>query len=317
MTDSSTPQGTGTTVDDAAERIASLLGPADSETDETQGEDFSPTEETEVDPEGETEVDPEQSDDPEETEDPEEQPALVTVKVNGEDVQVTLDEALKGYSREADYTRKTQALAQEKAAMERETAAAREEYLNGLQTVQQIIEAQQPRVDQSLRFSNPAEWSAQMLQHQEWAKQRGAVAQEAERLKAQQAEVNAREREQLVAIEREKLLGVMPEWKDPEVAKAETAKLREYGQQVGFTDDELDDVVDHRALHVLRDAMRYRELKAKSGQVRSTVESKKVAKPGAASAPPSKSQDLQRAKQRLRQSGRVDDAEAAILRMLG
>lgn len=315
MTDSSTSQDTGTTVADAADRIASLLGPADSETDETRDEESS-AEETEVDPEGEIEVDPEGSDEPEETDEADEQPELYTVKVAGEEVQVTLEEALKGYSREQDYTRKTQALAEEAKAKEREIAAARDEYLTGLQTVQQIIESAQPKVDQSLRFSNPAEWSAQMLQHQQWAEQKRAVTAETERLKGERAEIEARERDALVKAETAKLLKAMPEWENPEVAKAETAKLREYGQAAGYTEEELDEVVDHRALKVLRDAMRYRELVAKSGKVKATVEQKRVAKPGAASAPPSKAQDLTRAKQRLRQSGRVDDAASAIERMM-
>jgi hypothetical protein len=313
MNDSSTAQATGATVADAAERIESLLGPADSETDETQEavEASDADEEPEQsDPEGE-------SDDQEETEAPEEQPALYTVKVAGEEVQVTLDEALKGYSREQDYTRKTQALAEESKAEKAAIAAARDEYLGKLQTVQQIIEANQPRVDQSLRYSNPAEWSAQMLQHQQWAEQRRSVAFEAERLNAEQALEEARGRQSLAVQEAEKLLSAIPEWKDPATAKAETAKLREYGQSIGFSDAELDDVFDHRAVRVLRDAMAYRDLVAKSGKVRSTVEARKVAKPGTATAAPSKAQDLQRAKQRLRQSGSVNDAEAAILRMLG
>lgn len=316
MNDSSTPQGTGATVADAAERIESLLGPADSETDETQ-EAREASDAAEDEPEqSDDPEDGEQSEEPEDAEDPEEQPELYTVKVAGEEVKVTLDEALKGYSREQDYTRKTQALAEETKAEKAAIAAARDEYLGKLQTVERIIEANQPRVDQSLRYTNPGEWSAQMQQHQQWAQQRQAVASETERLNAEQAQEQARERATLASQEAEKLLAALPEWKDPATAKAETEKLREYGQSIGFTEAELDDVLDHRAVRVLRDAMAYRDLKAKSGQVRSAVEAKKVAKPGAASAPPSKALDLQRAKQRLRQSGSVDDAEAAILRML-
>lgn len=315
MSDSGTPQGTGATVADAAERIEGLLGPADSETDETQDEESSDAPEDEAEQSGEPE-DGERSDDQDEPDEAGEQPELHTVKVAGEEVQVTLEEALKGYSREQDYVRKTMTLAAEKKAAESEIAAARDEYLGKLQTVEKIIEANQPRVDQSLRHSNPAEWSAQMLQHQQWAEQRRAVSAETERLNAERAKEDARERETLAAREAEALLTALPEWKDPAIAKAETLALREYGQSIGFTDAELDDVLDHRAVRVLRDAMAYRNLKTKSGQVRSAVEAKRIAKPGAASAPPSKAQDLQRAKQRLRQSGSVDDAEAAILRML-
>ena len=315
MNDSGTPQGTGT-VDDAAERIASLLGPADSEVDETKDEESSEAAEDDADEplEGE-EADPEdgeQSDDEDEPEAKQEQPELYTVKVAGEEVQVTLEEALRGYSREADYTRKTQAV----KAMEQELSGAREEYLAGLKTVQQIIEANQPRVDQSLRQTNPAEWSAQMLQHQQWAAQAREVNAETERLNAEAAKKEADEHSRLVAEERTKLFEAIPEWSDPKVLEAETPKLISHGAAYGFTPEEIGEVVDHRAMRVLRDAMLYRELVAKSGGVKAAVEAKKVSKPGVGPAPKSKVQDLQRAKQRLRQSGSVDDAEAAILRML-
>ena len=42
----------------------------------------------------------------------------VTVKVDGEDVRVPLNEALAGYSRQADYTRKTQELAQQRQELQ-------------------------------------------------------------------------------------------------------------------------------------------------------------------------------------------------------
>jgi hypothetical protein len=316
MSDSSTAQATGETVADAAERIEGLLGPADSETDETQDAKASDAAEDEPEQSDEPE-DGEQSDDQDEPDKADEQPELYTVKVAGDEVQVTLEEALKGYSREQDYTRKTQALAEQSKAEMAAIAAARDEYLSKLQTVEKIITASQPRVDQSLRHTNPAEWSAQMLQHQQWADQRRALEAESGRLNAERSQEEARERETLASREAEALLAALPEWKDPAIAKAETAALREYGQSIGFTDAELDDVLDHRAVRVLRDAMAYRDLKAKTGKVRSAVESKKIAKPGTASATPSKAQDLQRAKTRLRQSGSVDDAEAAILRMLG
>ncbi len=300
---------------DAAERIEGLLGPADSETDETrEALEASDDDADEGDSADESEVESDDQDNPDEAD---EQPELHTVKVAGEEVQVTLEEALKGYSREQDYVRKTMALADEKKAAASEIAQARNEYLTGLETVQKIIEANQPRVDQSLRDTNPGEWSAQMQQHRLWAEQRQAVAAEQARHADMTAQEEARERQAFAAQEMEKLLSVIPDWNDATIAKAETAKLREYGQTIGFSEAELDDVFDHRAVRVLRDAMAYRDLVAKSGKVRSTVEAKKVAKPGTATAAPSKAQDLQRAKQRLRQSGSVNDAEAAILRMLG
>jgi len=48
----------------------------------------------------------------EETQEEEEQPQVYTVKVDGKEIEVTLDELQKGYSRTQDYTRKTQQVAE-------------------------------------------------------------------------------------------------------------------------------------------------------------------------------------------------------------
>merc|ERR1712224_646361 len=45
-----------------------------------------------------------------------EQPQLYTIKVDGEEQEVTLEELQNGYSRQRDYTRKTQELAQQRKA---------------------------------------------------------------------------------------------------------------------------------------------------------------------------------------------------------
>lgn len=75
------------------------------------------------------------------------QPAVRTykVKIDGAEIDVPEDELLKGYSRTADYTRKTQKLSEERKALESEAQAVkaeREEYskvLAGLKTQLQSV----------------------------------------------------------------------------------------------------------------------------------------------------------------------------------
>jgi len=55
------------------------------------------------------------------------QPTVFTVKVDGKEVEVTLDELQKGYSRTQDYTRKTQQIAEIRKQVEAETEAVRAE----------------------------------------------------------------------------------------------------------------------------------------------------------------------------------------------
>lgn len=322
MQDSSTPQGTGLSEAEAAERIASLLGPADSEDDETQ--DGQPSDADAEDNEADDDLDLSEGDDESDDQDEadegaDEQPEFYTVKVAGEEIQVTLEEALKGYSREQDYTRKTQAHATQVREDEQRIAQARDEYVAKLDTVRQIIETSQPRVDQSLRDTNPAEWSAQMLQHRQWAEQRQAVAVEQERQRAAAEQEEADRFHQLEVETTTILRRDIPEWRDDAVFEAENLNLADYvGKLPNVSDETLQGLrTDPTAIAVLRKAMLWDDLMSKKEGVKAKVTAAKVAKPGTTNRPPSKVQDLQRAKQRLRQSGRVDDAAAAIERMLG
>ena len=88
------------------------------------------------------------------------------VRVDGEEVDVPLDELLKGYSRTADYTRKTQAIAEARKQAQQESALAREErqrYAQTLAALEGTLKSlQPPEVDwERLYAENPVEWVRQ------------------------------------------------------------------------------------------------------------------------------------------------------------
>jgi ethanolamine utilization protein EutP (predicted NTPase) len=306
MDDSSTAQATGTTVADAAERIASLLGPADSEVDETREDQTSGAEDDgeEPDPEADPNADPEESE-----EDP--QPVQTfKVKVQGEELEVPLDELLKGYSREADYTRKTQALKE----AQRGLADTQARYLDQIELLEQALSAADQPVDQTLREKNPDEWSRQMANKRQLAALREQV--NAERTRRDEA--RSQQAAEAKAETMQRLLIEIPEWNDPEVLKAEDNRLGAYAAGLGLSEEERMNVAaDWRTVAVLRKAMLYDELKARTPAVKAKVEAVKTAKPGTAPVSNSKATELNRAKQRLRQTGRLDDAAVAIERILG
>lgn len=66
--------------------------------------------------EGDEDGDQSEGDEPDEDEAEDEAPTTFTVKVDGVEMEVTLDELRSGYMRHADYTRKTQAVADEAKA---------------------------------------------------------------------------------------------------------------------------------------------------------------------------------------------------------
>lgn len=316
MTDSSTAQATGMTEADAA---ATLFARYQSDADQGDGEtgEQSPTED-EDDAEGQpdAEADAEDQSDEQDEDTEEAEPAKTfRVKIDGEEVEVTEDELLRGYSREQDYTRKTQALAEDRKAVQAEkqaAAEARDQYSRHLETVAQIIEANQPRVDQSLRDTNPAEWSAQMLQHRQWAEQRQAVSAEKERAEREAAQQAEAERLAFVREQQAKLPELIPEWRDTKVAEAESAKLYGYGVQQGYDPSEMDEVVDSRAVAILRKAMLFDELMAKKPTVQNRIQEVKTLRPGSAQAP-SRNTEERRARERLATDGSTDAAVALIL----
>lgn len=304
----------------AAEHLLSLIQPnGDGDGDEMVADEAQPEDE---DIEGdEPDVDEDEGDpdaDPDEDAEDQEQPRTFKVKVNGEELEVSEDELVKGYSREQDYTRKSMALAEDRKVIEQErqaVAETRTQYAQKLETLTGILQQAEPRVDQSLRETNPAEWSAQMLQHRQWAEQKRAVEAEQARTAQEQEAEEAKAQAEYVAQERSKLLSALPEWSDEAVAKADMERMVNYAiQSVGLSEEEVSSIVDHRVVVALRKAMLFDELKAKAPETRSKVEKVKAAAPGSRNGL-SKNSEIKRARERLAQSGSVDDAAAIFARL--
>lgn len=258
----------------------------------------------------------EQSESEEDTQE-EEKPSTFTIKVDGKDVEVTLDELQKGYSRTQDYTRKTQQVAEMRKQTEAQLAAIRaerEQYAQLLGALsEQVKAAAEPQIDwDRLYQEDPIEYVRQREVMRENREKAAAIQAEQQRL----AEISQQEQMKKLqthkAKESQALLEAIPTWKDPAKAKAEKAMLIEFGQKMGFTPQELGNIYDHRVVLALRKAALYDQMQAKRQGIKPvTNNGPKPAKPGAAGRV-SQMSDAVRAKQRLAKTGRVDDAASAI-----
>jgi hypothetical protein len=317
----------------AVDAFANLLAPQEDNQEEgkTQQPDVYETDGVEADAEAEQvdegdepESDAEDEADPEDEDDSDgeepEQP-VYTIKVNGEEVQVTLDELQKGYSRTQDYTRKTQQLAELRKAAEVETEsvrAERQQYSRLLEAMRVQVAASQPQEPdwERLRQTDPIEFAAQWAQHERRHKQMAAIQAEQARLAEIQQYEQAQQFVSIVEQERQVLEDAIPEWRDKEVAKREKAELVDFGKRLGFKPDELASIADHRAVVALRKAYLYDKLMARKPQVKPAQKSAPTLKPGTAAAAPKKSSELVKAKQRLAKTGAVQDAAAAFENLL-
>jgi hypothetical protein len=268
------------------------------------------------DDESNEETTEEQSELDEETEEEEKPAEVYTVKVDGKEVEVTLDELQKGYSRTQDYTRKTQQIAETRKAVEAEASAIRaerEQYAQLLGALKQQLESTEAPVDMDRLYNeDPIEWVRQSEVMRQKQDKLAAIQSEQQRLSQLTAHQRAQEMQAHLASQQEALIQAVPEWKDSKKAKAEKALLIEFGQKIGFSEDELKNVYDHRAVIALRKAALYDQMMSKRGQIKPVINNgPRPAKPSAAGRV-STTTESTRAKQRLAKSGRVNDAASAI-----
>ena len=236
------------------------------------------------------------------------------VKVDGKEIEVPKDELIRGYQREADYTRKTQKLAEERKLVESEfqqVRGEREQYSQILGQLQQKLqEFEPPEPDWNrLEVEDPTEYARQWTSHQRRNQQKYAVQAEQDRLnQVRQVELQ-KFMQQTMVTEVSRLKEKIPEWNSPEKARAEGKALLEYGQNLGFSEQELSTITDSRALLALHKAWKYDQMMSKRPEFQAKIKkAPKMVSSGSAGSVSSKSSDINNAKKRLAQTGSVRDA---------
>lgn len=309
------------TVNQAAQSFASMLDSqegvdtsAEAQPEEEQSESESEEMES-AEPQDETEETSEEVEgEEEEAEEEAPKDEKFVVKVDGKEIEVPKDELIRGYQREADYTRKTQKLAEERKLVESEfqqVRGEREQYAQILGQLQQKLqEFEPPEPDWNrLEVEDPTEYARQWTSHQRRQQQKFAVQAEQDRLNQMRQAEQQKQMQQVLAQEAASLKEKIPEWSSPEKAKAEGKALLEYGQKLGFSEEELGTITDSRALVALRKAWLYDQMMSKRPEFQAKIKkAPKMVTPGSAGSVGSKSGELNNAKKRLAQSGSVRDA---------
>lgn len=290
--------------------------------DEDEGEDDS---EDDQDDEGDEEDEDEEDEEPASELDPE---TKVKVKVDGEETEVTLKELQSGYSRTQDYTRKTQALAEQRRQLEEKEDQVLKQQGEWSQALNELA----VRLQASVSGRTEADWQRlkqedEVAYYEERDKERQvqeriqAIRQEQQRVHQEHQQRQQKHLERAVQEEKEKLLAAIPDWQDQEVATKDYQQMLKYGEAVGFSEQELKGMIDHRAIQVLRDAAKFRALQEKKADPGSKAKVKKRAtKPLKAGTPsneaPSRSK-ARKAKQRLAKTRTVDAAVPYFEQLLG
>jgi hypothetical protein len=311
------PQGSAKTVSQAAESFLGLMEPQ-----EAQAQPEAPEEqETQA---TEQEYESEDSQEYEDGDEESEPAPTYRVKVGKEELDVPLDELLKGYSRTADYTRKTQEIAETRKAVEadrqkiEEAARLRDTYAQRLGVIEQMLSQGEKAEDlTALKESDPIGYAIRVAEQTEREKQLVAVRTEQSRIaQQQQAEQQERLNAHLQA-EGLKLQEAIPEMADPAKGQAIRTDIRNYAKKIGFSDQELSQVYDSRAVTALYKAMQYDKLTAgKQDAVKKVAQAPRMMRPGTSTPEARETQEGKKLREQLRRSGNKNDAARIFERLL-
>jgi hypothetical protein len=315
-TQNTTPEGSGElTVEGAANAFLSMMDREDG-SDKEQPESASEANESDAESDYESEV--EQEDDGEEQEQP-----TYLVKAAGEEREVTLDELIKSYQLGTDYTKKSQAVAEERKVVEAERQAVqeakqlRDTYAQRLEMIEQMLQPQQEENLEYLKETDPIGYSVKVAEMVQKEKQLAAVQAERSRIQQQQEQDRQAQMQHVVAEEMQKLSAAIPEFTDPAKGEAIRNDIRAFGKQLGFSDNELAAVYDSRAVLTLYKAMQYDKLVASKPAITKKVnEAPKAIKAGVSKPRDSNAEETRKLKARARASGSIRDAASVFERFI-
>lgn len=301
------------------ERLAAVLSsPEESDTPEPEADDQ--PEEGDAVVEDEVEADTETSDEAEDGQAEDEEGEADTeeesdgdddgdkpeqlIEIDGE--QLTLEEVKLGYLRQSDYTRKTQAVAEQRKAAEEE----RQYYASTLNSLLTAVGADVQRFEgvdwERAAVENPEQYRQAKAAYEQSMQLfhgiRGQTEDFVKRAKEAQEAALAAQAKESVAI----LKTTIPGWNNDLYAQ-----IGEYAQkELGFKLDEFNQIADHRAIKSIWKAMQYDR-----GRKVATEKTVKVAptrtlsdKKAAEAKIVTNRKQNQKQRERLRETGKIDDA---------
>jgi hypothetical protein len=270
------------------------------------------TDETQTETEQETSDVSETDVSQEQTEDIQKEPdSTFTVKVAGQELKVTLDELKKGYSRDADYRRKTEELSFEKKQFQSETEQQRQDYSKRITELNQILAFTQQQLNSEINNvdlnklyeEDPVEATKVERQIRLKKEKMMEAANKLQQEQQRQLSSYVQEQQRILAEK-------MPEFNDAQKASTAKNNLRNFLNSYGFKDAEIGQIYDHRIVMLVNDALKYRNVKNVK-----PVSAAQASKPGKflSSGVKKDSNDMnfQRRKEklgRLKKTGNVKDA---------
>ena len=295
--------------------------PMEAEAEVTEEDNQLEAESYEDDEDDAVEVEESEEDDDYEDGEEESQENLYTVKVDGEEVEITLDEALNGYQRQQTFTKRSQEIAEQRKAAEKEAAEAkqaRDYYAQQLDVLAQQIQQTIPQEPDWVALAKEVtaeEYNAIRAEYDNRQANLAKVEQERQAVAQQQAAEQEKMLHEHLRAQRSDMLNRIPKWKDDDVRNKERLEVVEYARNIGFSEQEVAQATDARAVELLYKAMQWDNLQRKKPTAKKrTRQAPKMAKAGQ---PRTKKQAASRSRQtamnRLNKERSVDAAVSYLM----
>lgn len=296
----------------AAER---LLAPIEAEAAPVEEQTEPESEEVEL--EASDEVKSEEPDQDEtESADPE-QPKLYSVKVDGKEIKVTLEDLQRSFSGQSYIQQKMQETAAATKRADEAYQALQAEQKRVIELAQAIQEQGMVRPpvmpDPELATTDPVKYIRAKAQYDaEFAKFQ-TQQQQIEHVRQQSRAATEAAMTAHLQAQAAYLAERIPEFANPETAAKTKERLIKAGQKYGYTEAELMGVTDARAVQVLHKAAQWDELQERTAKAKKTPEASPTVRTAARRPEPAQ---LARSKvvEAAKKSNRLEDWAAAILK---
>jgi hypothetical protein len=290
---------------------------------ETEAEDV----ETDEQADEEAEQDDEPETEAEDDEDSDEQPQTFKLKIRGEEIEKPLEEVINLAQMGADYTQKTQEVAEQRRQLEdyAQTIKVQEESLQRQYEAQQMFlgeVADIKAIDSQLAHFANVNWQelsdndfveAQKLffTHNQLQEKRRQITANLEVKATQMQQMREAQLQKQVEQGKAILAKEIPNW-----SQKTSQDIILTGKEYGFNDDELGAIIDPRHVKVLHDAMQWRKLKSNSVVKNKVSQAKPVVKAGSKDTKQEASSATRQVREQLRKTGKSDYAQKLIEDMI-
>lgn len=207
-------------------------------------------------------------------------PQLYKIKIGEDEIEVSEQELINGYHRQSDYSRKTQALAEERKKLEAERESfvkkkgeLEKQYSQKLSLEIDIVNSQLKKefgdIDwESLKEEDPQEYALKKIEYRERKEQLSEKQQELIKIQNDEAVSNRDAFIKHQTSEWEIFTQNNPDFKEVDNIK----KLHQFMHNKGMNEQERASIADHRYFDIINKAMKYEEMIKKAD-----VKAKKIA----------------------------------------